>query len=222
MASSIIFFSFFIGLSLRVSADNPDYVCPVSFCSPGGPEIRFPFQASDSHPERCGYPGFNLSCNIQGQAILQLPNSQDFIVDLINYKKQYIVLKDPGNCLAKRLQNLTLPSSVFSAQEYGSFTFADCLSGLSDLGFERVDCLSDGQHTVGVAPPGSYTGHFYQLRCRTWTVSVPVVRQYPTDITESVVLKWDAPDCRSCEKSSGRCGFLGSAGSDVGCFGKRG
>ncbi|XP_039158726.1 RING-H2 finger protein ATL22-like [Eucalyptus grandis] len=190
--------------------------------SPGGPEIRFPFRANDSYLERCGYPGFNLSCNTQGQAILQLPNSQDFIVDLVDYKEQYIVLRDPGNCLAKRLQHLTLSSSVFSAQEYGNFTFADCVIDLSGLGFERVDCLSDGQHTVYAAAPGAFPTYFSFISRRTWTVSVPVARQYPTDVTKSVVLKWDAPDCRSCEKSGGKCGFKGSAGSDVGCFVKHG
>ncbi|KAF8027807.1 hypothetical protein BT93_E0666 [Corymbia citriodora subsp. variegata] len=221
-SSSVIFFSFFLGLSLRISADNPGNICPVSFCGPGGPEIRFPFWATDLHLERCGYPGFNLSCNIRREAILQLPNSQRFIVDHIDYKKQYVKLKDPGNCLVRRLQNLTLLSSVFTAQGYGNFTFMNCSFDLSDLGIKRVDCLSDENHWVFVAPAGSFDWYFSEFRCRTWTVSVPVTWQYPTNITESVVLKWDAPDCRSCEKSGERCGFEGPAGSDVGCFGKHG
>ncbi|KAI3422969.1 RING-type domain-containing protein [Psidium guajava] len=220
MASSAIFFSFFLGLSLRVSANNLDDICPARFCSRRGPEIRFPFRAGQ--PERCGYPGFDLWCNVRGQAILRLPNSQDFVVDLIDYKKQYVVLKDPGNCLAKRLQNSTLSSSVLVAQERRSFVFADCSIDLSAFGIERVDCLSDEHHTVHVTVAGSFTWYFSVFRCRTWTVSVPVARQYPTNITESVVLKWDAPDCRSCEKSGGKCGFKGSAGSDVACFGKPG
>ncbi|XP_030540144.2 RING-H2 finger protein ATL22-like [Rhodamnia argentea] len=221
-SSAIFFFSFFLGLSLRVSANNLDDLCPVRFCSTLGPEIRFPFRASDFHPERCGYPGFDLSCNVRGQAVLQLPNSQDFVVDLIDYKKQYIVLRDPGNCLAKRLQNSTFSSSVFVAQEHGNFMFADCSIDLSDFGIERVDCLSDENHTVHIAVAGSFTWYFSVFRCRTWTVSVPVAWQYPTDVTESVFLTWDFPNCRSCEKSGGKCGFKGSAGSDVGCFGKPG
>ncbi|XP_030470174.1 putative RING-H2 finger protein ATL21B [Syzygium oleosum] len=112
--------------------------------------------------------------------------------------------------------------SAFEAQEHGSFTFADCSLNLSFLGIERVDCLSNEKHTVLVAPAGSFTWYYSHFHCRTWTVSVPVARQYPTDITKSVVLKWNAPDCTSCEKSGGRCGFKGSAGSHVGCFGKHG
>ncbi|KAF8027808.1 hypothetical protein BT93_E0667 [Corymbia citriodora subsp. variegata] len=221
-SSSVIFFSFFLSLSLRVSADNPGNVCPVSFCSPGGPEIRFPFQAIDHHLEQCGYPGFNLLCNVRGQAILQLPNSQDFVVDHIDYKEQSVKLKDPGNCLAKRLQNSTFSSPVFTAQEYRSFTFAECSFALPVFRIKQVDCLSDKNHKTYVVPAGSFTGYFSAFRCRTWTVSVPVAQQYPTDITEGVSLKWDAPDCRSCEKGGGRCGFKGSAGSNVGCFRKRG
>ncbi|KAI6707072.1 hypothetical protein NL676_010034 [Syzygium grande] len=222
MASSAIFISFFLSLSLHVSAKNPDHICPVRVCNPLGPEIRFPFRASDFRHKRCGYPGFDLSCNIQGQAILQLPSSQDFVVDLIDYENQYVVLKDPSNCLAKRLRSLTLSGSVFVAQEYGYFTFANCSGNLSVFGNERVGCLSDGHRTVVVAPSGSFSWYFSRFQCRTKLVLVPVAQRYPTDITESVVLKWDMPDCRSCEKTGGRCGFKGSAGFDVGCFGKHG
>ncbi|KAF8027809.1 hypothetical protein BT93_E0668 [Corymbia citriodora subsp. variegata] len=225
MASSAIFFSFFLSLSLHVSATDLDDICPVRVCHPRGPEIRFPFRATDFHPERCGYPGFDLSCNVRGQAILQLPDSQYFVVDLINYEEQFVVLKDPSNCLAKRLQNLTLSGSPFVAEQYGRFTFASCLEDLSSLpGIERVDCLSDQQNNVLVSPAGDFYAFWYfsEFGCRNWTVSAPVSWQHPTDITERVVLKWDRPDCRGCEESGRRCGFKGSAGSDVGCFGKPG
>lgn len=225
MASSVGIFSFVVALSIRKSAVKPaNDICPVKFCGPRGPEIRFPFRASGFHPKRCGYPSFDLTCNAHGQAILQLHSSQDFVVDRINYEKQYVVLKDPGNCLARRLQNTTFSSSVFVAQEYGSLTFANCSVDLSAFGIERVGCLSRGHHTVHVAPTGSITWLLSYSLCRTWTVSVPVAppQQYPTNITASVVLRWDAPDCRSCEKSGGRCGLKGSAGFAVGCFGKHG
>ncbi|KAI6707075.1 hypothetical protein NL676_010037 [Syzygium grande] len=222
MASSAIFFSFLLSLSLHVSAYNPNDICPVRVCHPHGPEIRFPFRARDFHPKQCGYPGFDLSCNTRGQAILQLPNSQYFVVDLVNYKQQYVVLKDPSNCIAKRLQNLMLSSSPFMAQEYGSFMFASCTEDLSsEPGIERVDCLSDQQNNVMFSPTGNFYPFWYfsWFRCRNWTVLAPVSGQYPTDVTEIIVLKLDQPDCGECEKSGGRCGLKGSAGSDIGCFG---
>ncbi|XP_030549660.1 putative RING-H2 finger protein ATL21A [Rhodamnia argentea] len=225
MASSAIFFSFFLGLSLHVSADKPSDICPVRVCHPHGPEIRFPFRVRDFHPERCGYPGFDLSCNIRGQAILQLPNLQYFVVDLINYEQQYVVLKEPTNCLAKRLQNLTLSRSPFLAEEYGSYTFASCIEDLSsEPGIERVDCVSDQRNNVLYSSTSNFYASWYfsVFKCRNWTVSVPVSSQYPTNITERVVLRWDLSDCGGCEKSGGRCGLKVSAGSDVRCFGKHG
>ncbi|XP_048131639.1 putative RING-H2 finger protein ATL21A [Rhodamnia argentea] len=225
MASSAIFFSFFLGLSLHVSADKPSDICPVRVCHPHGPEIRFPFRVRDFHPERCGYPGFDLSCNIRGQAILQLPNLQYFVVDLINYEQQYVVLKEPSSCLAKRLQNLTLSSSPFLAEEYGSYTFASCIEDLSlEPGIERVDCLSDQRNNVLYSSTGNFYASWYfsVFKCQNWTVSVPVSSQYPTNITERVVLRWDLWDCGGCEKSGGRCGLKIAAGSDVGCFGRHG
>lgn len=45
--SAIFFFSFFLSLSLHVSADNPNDICPATSCHRGRPEIRFPFRLRD-------------------------------------------------------------------------------------------------------------------------------------------------------------------------------
>ncbi|XP_010058315.2 putative RING-H2 finger protein ATL21A [Eucalyptus grandis] len=223
-SSAIFFFAFFLGLSLHAIADNLNDLCSMGSCRPSGPEIRFPFWIRGVQPERCGYPGFDLSCNDLSQAILQLPDSQDFVVSKISYEKQYVVLKDPSNCLAKRLQNPKFSSSIFIAQGYGSFMFADCPNiFLPEFGLRPMSCLSDEQHKVplgyGDNPNRSYLERF---GCRTWTVKVPVALQYPKDITESVTLEWNQPDCRSCEGSGGRCGLNGYTGSQAACFRKPG
>ncbi|KAK3429440.1 hypothetical protein EUGRSUZ_E00861, partial [Eucalyptus grandis] len=172
------------------------------------PEIRFPFRIRDVQPEQCGYPGFDLSCNDVSQAILQLPDSQDFVVSSISYEKQYVMLKDPSNCLAKRLQNPKFSSSIFVVQGYGSFVFADCPGKfLPDFGLRPVSCLSDEEHKIRLS---------YLDREGSGGL------QYPTDITESVTLEWYQPDCRSCRGSGGRCGLNGPMGSQVACFRKPG
>ncbi|KAL3738313.1 hypothetical protein ACJRO7_019787 [Eucalyptus globulus] len=210
-SSAIFFFAFFLGLSLHAIADNLNDLCSVRSCHLGGPEIRFPFWIRGVQPERCGNPGFDLSCNDRRQAILQLPDSQDFVVSKISYEKQYVVLKDPSNCLAKRLQNPKFSSSIFIAQGYGSFMFADCPGKfLPNFGLRPMSCLSDEQHKVLLAY-GDNSNRWYlkKFGCRTWTVKVPVALQDPSDITESVTLEWHQPDCRSCEGSGGRCGLNG-------------
>ncbi|KAI6707068.1 hypothetical protein NL676_010030 [Syzygium grande] len=97
--------------------------------------------------------------------------------------------------------------------------FANCSVDLSDFRIRRASCLSDQHHTVLLTADDGFPSYFSEFRCHTWTVLVPVARQYPTGITETVFVKWNRPDCRSCERSGGSCRLRGSTGSHVECFG---
>lgn len=93
----IIFcFSFFV-LKPIAGADTD---CLPSSCGPNEPEVRFPFRISGRQPARCGFPGFNLSCDQQNRTIIRLPSSLSYIVNSISYFSQV------------RFQILTLKSSL--------------------------------------------------------------------------------------------------------------
>ncbi|XP_039031942.1 putative RING-H2 finger protein ATL21A [Hibiscus syriacus] len=115
-------------------------------CQPkcGYQEINFPFQLKNE--TRCGYPGFDLSCNNQTDTIITFPSSGNFTVQVINYYVQFIVIGDPDNCLAKHLlegfdttvtpfhqdylQNFTLLNSSYNVpyMETLNLTYTPCLS----------------------------------------------------------------------------------------------
>ncbi|KAK2993865.1 hypothetical protein RJ640_003977 [Escallonia rubra] len=122
--------------------------CSTSVCGTGGFVIRFPFRLQGTQPENCGYPGFNLRCNIQGVKILSLPYSGEFFVRSINYGAQVINLYDPFNCLPSRLLDFNLSGSPFMPSYYQNFTFLSCPSALTRSRFTPIDCLSNSTHTT--------------------------------------------------------------------------
>ncbi|KAK4339118.1 hypothetical protein RND71_040580 [Anisodus tanguticus] len=65
------------------------YDCRYSRCGSYGPSIHFPFRLRH-HPEHCGYPGFELSCDSKKETILTLPNSLVQFDEDIDYMSQRI------------------------------------------------------------------------------------------------------------------------------------
>ncbi|XP_042473060.1 rust resistance kinase Lr10-like isoform X2 [Zingiber officinale] len=78
-------------------------------------QISFPFRLSDQS-ESCGYPGFELYYQHEGEGesvMLNLQSLQPFRVFDIDYDWQLLFVSDPGGCLFTRLLNLSLLSSPF-------------------------------------------------------------------------------------------------------------
>ena len=93
--------------------------CKTTYCDDfiRSPLVEFPFQlhTTSRQAKRCGYPGFNLSCNSRNQTILTLPYSGDFVVYYIDYFLQSLLIEDPDGCLPRRFlnQSFTLSGSPF-------------------------------------------------------------------------------------------------------------
>ncbi|CAH1449080.1 unnamed protein product [Lactuca virosa] len=98
LSSLLILFSFF--LLKPIAGANDD--CLVASCGAHQPEIRFPFHILGRQPTRCGFPGFNLSCDEQNQTIIRLPSSRSYIVNRISYVSQVIYI-DPEYLLFPNL-----------------------------------------------------------------------------------------------------------------------
>ncbi|KAF8027805.1 hypothetical protein BT93_E0664 [Corymbia citriodora subsp. variegata] len=192
MASMLVFFSMslfsLLFLQVITSASTSAEACPVTKCSPTGPEIRFPFRIRDVQGEHCGYEGFDVSCDDWSRTILHLPEAGDFVVDSINYVDQYILVKDPNDCLLKRLlENESVTSySPFLALWRKNSTFANCSSEHSSRmalksGFMPVDCLSQTSHVVLVMvweDDDAAWRWLSKLGCYTWTAQIPRVFIY--------------------------------------------
>lgn len=209
---------------------------PAESCTPDscdsnhGPQIRFPFRLQTRQPARCGYPGFDLSCNAKNQTILTLPRSGQFIVHLIDYKRQALFIHDPNSCLPNRALNFTLSGSPFRPAYITKFVFLNCSGGWKE--YESFDyyvpliCLSRGNNTVLASSPAVKV----PPPCRRianvsvppwWRLSQP--DQSGVESREDFEVGWSEPGCGKCEKGGGICGYKdGDEGNQIGCLKRTG
>lgn len=224
-------FFFFLLLQVAVVTATEDNVvtCGISLCGVNGglsALIEFPFRLKSVQRRRCGYPGFDLTCNNQSQTILAIPGSGDFSVEFIDYQNQKIWLNDPNHCLPKRLLNFSLSASQFRPVISRNFTLLNCsgdaMSGVMASytpGLMTVPCMSGANHTV-VSVPSRFCCDGGQRACKVvGVISVPVLWPYMADLDEAIQLTWDAPKCGECVARGGHCGYMTDIGSEseVGC-----
>ncbi|XP_057969227.1 putative RING-H2 finger protein ATL21A [Malania oleifera] len=221
---------FFLSFYSLSTANAGQPTCSTTSCHKTGLPVRFPFHLKKtSRPDRCGYPGFALSCNDRSQTVLTLPASGDFAVKRIHYASQTIRIADTDSCLPARILRLSLSGSPFKPVYTMNYTFLNCSSGavlnswLSWL--VPVPCLSRPNHTVLVAPYKPVGNSGLEGCRRVATVPVPVQRavyEYgrPSEIASAdLQLRWDEPDCRACEEKRAICGFKSNSSLEIGCSG---
>ena len=199
--STFFFFMFFL-------PNTSAQICEASYCDGminSLISVEFPFQLINTpRPKRCGYPGFNLSCNNGNQTILTLPYSGDFVVEDINYMDQSIEIRDPDECFPGRFlrQNFTLSGSPYQLYP-NNHTFYNC-SNMTSYGIPRVSCLSDDNFTVLATV---FSDEWLRLHCQV-ILNAPI----------SVKLSWSQPSCEDCEWRGKECALKSDTSLEVGCF----
>ncbi|PIN02165.1 hypothetical protein CDL12_25322 [Handroanthus impetiginosus] len=213
----LIFFEFLLFLAIHARNN-----CPSRFCGKSPVEVRFPFRLKDQQPQKCGYPGFDLSCQ-KSKIILNLPHSGVYYVRGINYLMQEIYLYDPNWCLPRRLLSLNLLLSPFVAAYYKNFTFLSCPSELVRTRLTTIDCLSNS--TTSVVATSSMNLARALNNCSTIVslqipVSQPVQDEewVSSDPSDELRLGWNVPRCEDCEARGGVCGFDNSTGEELVCY----
>ncbi|KAL5541291.1 hypothetical protein UlMin_042513 [Ulmus minor] len=222
LVSVFFFFSF---LPTKTTAKS----CPTTYCSSSkiSLPVRFPFQLTSQNPDpRCGYPGFNLSCQ-NGNLTISLP-SGDFVVRLINYEYQILMVEDPQSCFPKRFLsgNFTVRGTPFRVGSLQRFTFLNCSSAENSTGDEMVSipCLSDSNFTVKAVPTGILTSPppsclvISEVSVPVWTSSQRWLDNWQWYRDAYIVFEWDEPSCYDCEQRGGDCGFKSDTGLELGCF----
>lgn len=207
--------------------------CTSFSCNQRDP-ILFPFWVPKNQTSRCGYPGFELSCNSYSQTLLSL-SSDPLIVRGISYPDQLLWVSDPNHCIPKRVLNLSLSSTPFSFGPYSSpYTFLNCSGSKNPaqlpMGSSVISCLSGPNYTV-VATYGGETEEKMVVKGGEW--SCEIIKRvnaafwwrnmgygiYPSDMSDVYVqLSWDVPSCVDCFMRGGSCGLVGDSGLQVGCF----
>ncbi|KAI3862483.1 hypothetical protein MKX03_011571 [Papaver bracteatum] len=205
MGMSVLIFLFFQFLCfpyLIASIEN----CQDHQCSKDEPAVVFPFRLKGHQGEKCGYPGFDLSCNELNRTVLKLPFSGVFLVQSIyhNSTANEIKLRDPGNCLPRRLlNNLNLSGSPFYSISYKNYSFYNCSSENvfnSTRSMANISCLSSSTHRV-IATSATNSN---SLRTNCGLIGIIPVPESSFNrsygLGNDLHLSWRTPsDCRNCE-----------------------
>lgn len=228
-----IFFFFFFFLLFHGIAAKTVITCQKRSCSSENLPVRFPFRLEDQ-PTRCGFPGFDLSCDKQNHTILTLGDSeQNFLVRRIEYQKQTLWINDPDGCLPRRFLNhqFSISNSPFSAYDHmENYTFLNCSSSreMTSYEFLRIACLSDWDYTVYAIPtifaprvtPGPDSpspSPSPSSACSVITTALfPLPLRHQPLLDDDIRLTWEEPGCGACESRGGNCGFHLND-STVGC-----
>ncbi|KVH95303.1 RING-H2 finger protein ATL20-like [Cynara cardunculus var. scolymus] len=194
---------FFFYLLLSKSISGADDCRPAS-CSSTGPQVRFPFRIRGRQPSRCGFPGFDISCNKRNRTILHLTSSRSYIVNKISYTAQIIYI-DPEFCRPKRIRDFSLTGTPFDFSSVRSYTFYNCSLQKLDYMFPTVllPCLGSVNFSV-IAVRTGLVGETPE-NCKDMAmISVPI--RWYGDVREELELMWFTPFCRSCETEGRMCG----------------
>lgn len=220
---------FFVFLDLGSSKDD----CPPSRCSLDGPEIRFPFRRSD-YPDHCGYPGFELAC--QGNdAVIKLPTFRDFPITNISYATQTLTLESKF-CPASVILNLDVSNSPFRFYNYGlvdereNYTLLNCSTANSIAAtdsrynytedYYEIQCTSESDNHIFAIPSSSNLAEIPKFCTSMKTIQGiwPYTNYLGYYSSTNVALKWESPDCASCETGRGTCRRKNSNSLEIMCL----
>ncbi|KAK9065163.1 hypothetical protein SSX86_016546 [Deinandra increscens subsp. villosa] len=215
----IFFFSCCCFLLRCTSAAAADDNCQPAACRPTEPTIRFPFRIIDQQPSRCGFPGFNLSCDELNRTIIRLSPSSSYIVNRIDYLSQAIYI-DSDFCRLNEINSFNVANTPFDFSSQRSYTFYNC--SLRDLGIMypavQFACLSSANHSVFAGQTEFFRPGYMPSNCQVLnTLEVPV--RLNGDIRSELELRWLIPSCRSCEMEGKACGMKYDNGQAAGCLG---
>ncbi|MCL7027085.1 hypothetical protein MKW94_010245 [Papaver nudicaule] len=203
------FFFFLIFFPVSVTCQSYAICTNPMSCGVGEPPVRLPFRLAGRQSKECGYEGFDLSCNSLNKTVLQLPNSQQFYVQSINYASQEIHIYDPGNCLPMRLLKLHLPSRYLLSGLNQEYTFLNCSSSSVDVtkissSYAPISCMSSSTNTILATNVSNFNVPLNSSCKLIATVTAPVARTvdgFSHKISDVLLLKWQIlPDKKPSKK----------------------
>ena len=202
----MMFFLFlFVTISLDVAVSQDDCLVSSS-CSHQGSLIRFPFRLK-GQPDRCGYPGFELSCTERNETILELPHSAKVLVKNISYESHEMMVQDPEKCLPRQLQNLSLAASPFNFklsnqwEALYDFTFFNCSSKKREMSYvDPIPCLSLPDYPVYAVMSTAGIRDVDLSSCQKM-YNISAVPYPVSELSKGFSLNWSSEICRNCEES---------------------
>ncbi|KAI5342569.1 hypothetical protein L3X38_010444 [Prunus dulcis] len=224
MTISFFILLFMVGFKVNTGACQNE--CSELRCGDSGPPIKFPFRLKHKHPDHCGYPGFDLSCDGSNNTVLELPISVKFTVTDINYKCQVIQVVDPDGSVPRQLHkpNPSASAFQFKGDDHSDYTLFNCSPADRNL-YYQIPCLSGTSHQMLAINSYSYIDEVPIWSC-TKLYNLPTVPYGILFESEHVSLEWFKPACKQCEKKGRKCRLKNNnhTESETECFneGKQG
>ncbi|CAL5187426.1 unnamed protein product [Lathyrus oleraceus] len=233
-------FIFFIFLFLFHSSTQ---LCVKKYC--GNPNLglhfEFPFilreedQINYNESDRCGYPGFEVHCNNNKQAMLKLSNDREFEVKSISLEIQRIWVKGPNDCPPQRfIENINInDDSPFAwdntfHSHYEDVTFLNCSTNSGKEPNPVIDelptipCMSNANYSIMYTLQPSLVNSLNSSCREIGFARVPVKDNSQQALVimdglySDLMLRWNTPSC-GCEPDR-FCGFLTDTGLEVTCY----
>ncbi|KAI4313506.1 hypothetical protein L6164_026481 [Bauhinia variegata] len=198
--------------------------CQEYRCGDDGPPIRFPFYLIHGKTDQTSYPeGFGQTCTDKDQTILELSNIT-FLVDKIDYYRQYVSLRNPENCLAMQFLNIN-HSSIFPLQfdvENSNLTFFNC----SSLGQQKLKSLYTRYSSYQDPFCPIYVAESFYDIVDMDVVSCIKMFDVTIDLSywffiynHSTLLTWSTPNCSMCESQGMQCKLKNNwSDGEIECF----
>ncbi|WCJ21928.1 Protein kinase superfamily protein [Euphorbia peplus] len=220
---TFLFFTILTNQSL--SLDEKFVACEPRSCGKG-PNISYPFRLSGVQQSYCGYPNFDLTCNQDDFPVLTLLYDEYVIQDIFYANQSFNIssssLYEEDTCPAP-LHNVTLDRTPFSlSPDYYNFSFFyNCTNKPTNYPDYPISCYTNSSrysfalfHTDILELSENYS-----LDSCAYFVYAPLhidtdfdgrlfsTMNYTEILKSGLLLNWTAPNCSTCERSGGRCGF---------------
>ncbi|XP_041010824.1 LEAF RUST 10 DISEASE-RESISTANCE LOCUS RECEPTOR-LIKE PROTEIN KINASE-like 1.2 isoform X1 [Juglans microcarpa x Juglans regia] len=192
-------------------------------CGDGQP-INYPFHIRSKQNRSCGYPGFELSCNNNGQPTINI-QSNDYIIHNISYETQILRVSSADfwnsttGCIPLT-QAISFPSARFELAPFQTHDVnllygcdASTLESALRFSYPGCDHGENKNGSVLVLPENDPKLRNVSKACTTRVVAPvePYERENRDGIERALRngfwVKWKASDCSICQESGGRCGF---------------
>ncbi|MCD9644327.1 hypothetical protein HAX54_032513 [Datura stramonium] len=197
--------------------------CGKSFNCGNITRITYPFWGND-RPKECGYPGFELQCDDQGNTEIQMSNIKYLVLD-INLDAQIITVtrKDLGDGICQFNTTIDNSNTFEYASSLVNFTFNYACPPWAGGGggipppAGLFNCPINGMNFQNGFEIGGDEG---VGTCRA-SILVPGRKEFSSGGTigdlgklkelleQGFDVRWkvDTSNCKECEKFGGRCGF---------------
>ncbi|KAG7942131.1 hypothetical protein I3843_16G084400 [Carya illinoinensis] len=238
----LVSLSLFFTNSSATDTSSSQTTCRPSRSTCGNVTIRSPFwlhgnnSNNTSNDSYCGYPGFGLTCSDAGHetAVLSLPSDTYYVKD-INYAANTLTLVDidASNQLCPRARRnvslQTLPLNFSAEYDLNLSFYFNCSKYPQFL--PAIGCLDHQLMRSFVFVEGAERLAGFELwseiTCEEKVVA-PVMRSeveisnltrdFGGAMNNGFVLDWGIlPNCSTCERSGGYCGYNETAGELL-CF----